>query len=90
MIATMKLNPGFLLHNTGGESILVPVGGAGFSGVVRGNRTVGVMLELLKTETTEEELVSAVKARFDAPEGAVERDVEKVLAELRSIGALDE
>ena len=34
-------------------------------------------------------LLPALKKRFDAPEGAVERDVAKALAELRKIGALD-
>lgn len=86
----MKLNPGFLLHNTREESVLVPLGSAGFSGVVRGNRTLGTLLELLRTETTEDALIAAMKERFDAPEGAVERDVKKALSELRSIGALDE
>ena len=86
----MKLNKEFLLHNTGGESILVPTGNAGFSGVVRGNRTLGAVLELLKKETTEAEIIDAMKARFDAPGGAVEKDVARVLAELRKIGALDE
>lgn len=86
----MKLNKEFLLHNTSGESILVPTGGAGFSGVMRGNKTLGAVLELLKTDTTEAELVAALKARFDAPEGAVEADVAKALAELRKIGAIDE
>ena len=86
----MKLNKEFLLHDTGSESILVPLGSAGFSGVVRGNKTLGVLLELLKEETTEAELVAAMKARFQAPEGAIEKDVEKALAELRRIGALDE
>ena len=86
----MKLNKEFLLHNTGGESILVPTGNAGFSGVVRGNKTLGAVLELLKSDTTEAELVTALKARFDAPEGAIETDVATALAELRNIGALDE
>lgn len=86
----MKLNKEFLLHNTGSESILVPSGGAGFSGVVRGNKTLGAVLELLKEETTETEMISVLKTRFDAPDGAVEKDVAKVLAELRRIGALDE
>ncbi len=86
----MKLNKAFLLHNSGDESILVPTGGADFSGVVRGNRTLGAVLELLKTDTTEEAIAAALRARFDAPEGAVEKDVAKVLAELRKIGALDE
>ena len=86
----MKLNKDFLLHNTGSESILVPTGNAGFSGVVRGNKTLGAVLELLKEETTEAEIISALKSRFDAPEGAIEKDVAKALAELRKIGALDE
>ena len=86
----MKLNSHFLPHNTGREYVLVPAGGAGFSGIVRGNATLGAILELLKTETTEAELVSALRARFDAPEGAVERDVALALSELRRIGALDE
>ncbi len=86
----MKLNKNFLLHNTKDESILVPVGGSGFSGVVRGNRTLGMALELLQNETSEPELVAAMKERFDAPEGCIEQDIEKILAELRNIGALDE
>ena len=86
----MKLNKEFLLHNTGSESILVPSGSAGFSGVVRGNKTLGAVLELLKEETTETEMISVLKTRYDAPDGAVEKDVAKVLAELRRIGALDE
>ena len=86
----MKLSKEFLLHNTGGESILVPTGNAGFSGVVRGNKTLGAVLELLKEDTTEAKLIAALKARFDAPDGAVERDVRKALSELRKIGALDE
>ncbi|MBR2716437.1 MAG: PqqD family protein [Oscillospiraceae bacterium] len=86
----MKLNQEFLLHNTDGEAILVPTGKADFSGVVRGNRTLGAVLELLKADTTEAALVDALKDRFDAPEGAVEADVRHALSELRKIGALDE
>ena len=86
----MKLTKDFLLHNTGSESILVPTGNAGFSGVVRGNKTLGAVLELLKEETTEAEIITALKSRFDAPEGVIEKDVAKALAELRRIGALDE
>ena len=86
----MKLNKNFLLHNTDGESVLVPTGSAGFSGVVRGNQTLGAVLELLKEETTEAETITALKSRFQAPEGAIEKDVAKVIAELRRIGALDE
>ena len=46
--------------------------------------------ELLKEDTDEAAVVAAMRERFDAPEGAVERDVARVLAELRKIGALEE
>ena len=85
----MKLKDEFITHDTGEESLLVPTGRAEFSGIVRGNRTLGVLLGLLKTDTTEEELVAAMRERFDAPEGAIEQDVAKTLSELRKIGALD-
>ena len=86
----MKLNKDFILHIADGETVLVPTGNARFSGVVRGNRTLGAVLELLKEDTTEEGLVAAMKARFDAPEDVIARDVKKALAGLRSIGAIEE
>ena len=86
----MKLNESFLIHTAGDETVLVPVGGSAFSGIVRGNKTLGAVLGLLRNETTEAAIVAAMRARFDASEGAVERDVAKVLSELRAIGALDE
>jgi len=48
------------------------------------------VLELLKKETSYEELVAAMRQHFDAPEGTIENDVTKVIEELRKIGALDE
>ena len=86
----MKLNKDFILHIADGETVLVPTGKAKFSGVVRGNKTLGAVLELLRDETTEEKLVSAMKARFDAPEEIISRDVKKALEGLRKIGAIDE
>lgn len=86
----MKLRKDFLFHDAGGEALLVPAGKAAFSGVVRGNKTLGAILELLQEETDEEKLAAAMRERFDAPEGAVEQDIALVLARLREIGALDE
>ena len=86
----MKLNKDFMLHNTGDDSVLVPVGGSAFSGVVRGNKTVGAMLELLKEGTTEAAMIDALKSRFNAPDGAIEEDVKRIIAQLREIGAIDD
>lgn len=86
----MKLKQGFITHNTESESLLVPAGGAGFSGLVRGNRTLGAILVLLTEETTEENIIAAMTQRFDAPKDVIAHDVREALAELRKIGALDE
>lgn len=86
----MKLNRHFLIHNTGDEFVLVPMGSADFSGIVRGNQTFGAVLELLGKDTTEEEIIDKMKARFDAPIEKIEVDVKKVLSELKKIGAIDE
>lgn len=86
----MKLKKEFITHDTGSESLLVPAGGAGFSGLMKGNKTLGVILDLLKADTTEDALIAAMSARFDAPEAVITGDVKKALAELRRIGALDE
>ena len=59
----MKLKPEFIIHNAGDEALLVPVGGAPFSGLVKGNKTLGAVLDLLKVDTTEAEIVAALCAR---------------------------
>ena len=86
----MKLKREFIARDTGSESILVPLGGAGWAGVVKGNRTLGAILGLLREDTAEAAIIDAMKRRFDAPEADIARDVEHALSELRKIGALDE
>ncbi len=86
----MKLKDTFLVHETEKETMLVPTGGAGFSGIVRGNRTLGTILRLLNEETTRDEIVSNICGKYDASRATVEKDVDKALNELRRIGALNE
>ena len=56
----MKLKKEFLSHNSDGEVYLIPAIGAGFSGMVKGNKTLGVILDLLSDDTTEEAIAAAV------------------------------
>ena len=86
----MKLRKEFITHHTPDESLLVPAGGAGFAGLVKGNKTFGAILDLLKSDSSEEDILSALCSRFDAPEDVIASDVRKALNELRAIGALDE
>lgn len=86
----MKLKPEYVTHMTGTEAILVPTGAADFSGIVRGNKTLGIVLELLQADTTEAEIIATLHSYFDAPVGSIEKDVTRVLGELRKVGVLDE
>ncbi len=86
----MKLKDGFITRQTDGEQIMVAVGDVGFAGLVRSNKTAAFIVDCLKSETTKEAIVDAMSQKYDAPKDVLDRDVEKILAKLRSIGALDE
>ena len=85
----MKLNKEFIVFDAGQESMLVPTGAAKFAGLVRGNKMLGVILELLKKDTTEKEVVETICERYDGPREVIEADVKKAVSELRRIGALE-
>ncbi|WP_255882571.1 MULTISPECIES: PqqD family protein [unclassified Ruminococcus] len=86
----MKLKENFVTYDSDGEQIMVSTGG-GFSGIVRSNKTAAFIVEQLKTETTQQQIVNAVLAKFEvADKAVVEADVSKILQTLRKIGALDE
>ena len=86
----MKLRSEFLSHRNGGEAFIIPADGAKFSGLVRGNRTLGDVAELLNVDTSEQAIITAMREKYYAPEGVIERDVKKALDIFREIGALDE
>ena len=86
----MKLKKQFVTKDIGDTQVMVAVGGAAFSGVVRSNSTAAFIVDLLKEETTKEKIVAAMLDRYEVPAEKASSDVEKVLDTLRGIGALDE
>ena len=86
----MKLNNGFISHNDGDEKLLVSTGASKFSGLVRSNETAGFIITCLEKDTTEAEIVAKMQKKYDGPKEAMERDVKKVIYQLRKIGAIDE
>ena len=84
----MKLKDEFITHNSDDESILIPTADAKFSGIVRGNKTMGKIIDLLKEDTTEDEIVSRMLEIYDIPEEIVRNDVKTVIENLTNIGAL--
>ncbi len=86
----MKLKQDFIVHTVEGETLLVPLKSTSFSGLVRGNKTFGAVLEALQQDTSEDAVVDKLAQRFDAPREVIARDVHKALDTLREIDALDQ
>ena len=61
----MKLNPKFLTHETKGEHITVSTTGTKFNGLIRSNSTAAFIVESLKSDTTESEIVDKMLAKYD-------------------------
>ena len=87
----MKLKEGFLLHDVGEEHMMVATGEASkaFNGLVRNNKTAAFIFKQLMNDTTEEQIVDAMLAEYDAPRERIAEDVHKVILQIREAGFLD-
>ncbi len=86
----MKLNSAFITHDDGDQKLLVSTGASKFSGLVRSNETAGFIISCLEKETTVDEIVAEMQKKYDGPKEAMERDVNKVIEQLKKIGAIDD
>ena len=86
----MKLKEGFVTHQIQGTQMMVAAGKAAkqFHGLVRSNETAAFIVDCLKRETTEEEIVNRILAEYDVPRETAETDVHHILESLKSIGAI--
>ena len=84
----MKLNPKFLTHETKGEHITVSTTGTKFNGLIRSNPTAAFIVESLKNDTTESEIVDKMLEKYDVDRNTAEKDVANIVGKLRSIGAV--
>lgn len=85
----MKLKNSFITHESGDGLLMISAGGS-FNGMVRSNSTAKDIINLLKNDITEEQIISAMLEKYDAERETVSADVKSVIASLREIGALDE
>lgn len=85
----MKLKDNFITHETDGEQIMVAAGGS-FAGMVRSNATAAFIVDCLKTDTTESEILDKMLAKYDADKNVMAADLKMIIGKLRKIGAIDE
>ena len=86
----MKLNDNFLTQDIDDTQVMVATGDTDFSGIVRSNQTAAEIVGLMKEETTRDEVLDKMCAKYDAPREVIAEDVDMVIATLRRVGALDE
>ena len=85
----MKLKDNFITHETDGEQIMVAADGS-FAGMVRSNATAAFIVDCLKTETTETEILDKMLAKYDGDKNVMAEDIKVIIGKLRKIGAIDE
>lgn len=86
----MKLKKEFITYNTDDKHIMVSTDTKLFSGIVQSNTTGGRIIELMKNETTRDQIIQDMLKEYSATEEIIAKDVDKVIENLRAIGALDE
>ena len=86
----MRLSDQFVIHDTGAEQIMVPVGSAAFSGMVRSNKTAAFIVDCLREETTEKAIIRKLLEKYDVSEERAGADVRAIVEKLRGIGAIVE
>ncbi len=88
----MKLKDGIVTNSIDGESFAIAVGEAAqdFNGLVKNNPSAAFIFELLKTEQTEDSIVSAMLEKYNVDEATVRADVRELLDLLKSKKIIEE
>lgn len=87
----MKAKKDYILRKVGKQYVLVATGRSSreFHGMIRLDESAAYVFELLKKETTPEELVSALMSRYPVEEAEARNDIESFVAVLKEAGALE-
>jgi hypothetical protein len=86
----MKVKEDYLLRNVAGSHIVVPVGEGSldFSGVITLNEVGAFLWEKLQSDTTEEELLSALLGEYDVDEDTAKADISEFISKLKGADLL--
>ena len=88
----MKVKDGFVLRSVVGEWMLMPTGDnfGTFHGTLVMNELSAFIWEKLRTPTTRDALLKDILAEYEVDENTAGRDLDALLAELKSIDLIEE
>lgn len=88
----MKLKSDLPIVEIDGESIMVlaPEDDSSFRGLLRSNPTAKFIIDCLVEETDEEGVLAKLQAEYDGDEADMREDIQMVVENLRTAGALEE
>ena len=61
----MKIKEGFVLREVAGDTVVLPTGDLNINAMITLNESAAFLWKLMEVETTEEEVVKAVLAKYD-------------------------
>lgn len=85
----MKLKKEMLTHNMDGSQVMVSTDKEVFSGIITSNKTAADIVDLLREETTPDEIKKAMAEKYDAPYEVISKDVDMILDKLISVGVVE-
>ena len=86
----MKICDGYLLRSVAGKNIVVSVGSeVNFNGMLTLNDTGVFFWNLLKNDTTKEEMLEAVLKEYDVSSDVALQDIENFIKKLEDAGILE-
>ena len=89
----MKLKDAYVSYQAREDETLVVATGAEakkFKGLLRANEAASFILKCLAQDTTEQEILEAMKNEYNAPEPVLKEDLDRILELLRAVGAIEE
>ena len=88
----MKIKSGFIMREIAGDYIVVPTGKAAidFNGLITVNETGMFLWNLLKEDTTEDELVNKMLEEFDIDRETASADVREYIDNMRAAKILED
>jgi S-methylmethionine-dependent homocysteine/selenocysteine methylase len=87
----MKLKKGFITHTIQNTQVMVATGAVSgtFNGLARSNETAAFIINCLKQETTEADIVKKITDTYEVDQDKALNDVRKTIDQLQKIGAIE-